>query len=123
MMEVIVIESKDFEELLKHIEERLEKNVKNTVKEETAILIDEVRQTTQKIDITLRNEAIDNLPIANITPEEACRILKCSKRSLHYYKKKGILKYYKQEGRIFFKLSDLQGFLETKSNVQLPSIL
>jgi excisionase family DNA binding protein len=56
----------------------------------------------------------NSLPDYNrwLTPDEACSLLKVSKRTLQTYRDKGLLNFSKVQGRVFIKVSDIEKMLE-----------
>lgn len=47
---------------------------------------------------------------------EACKMLHISSRTLQDYRDKGLISFYKLEGKILYKLSDIQEMLEKHYN-------
>ena len=44
-------------------------------------------------------------------PQDVCNMLHISKRTLDYYREKGVLPFSKIGGKIFYKISDIEGCL------------
>lgn len=115
-MDIVVLESAAFNELVAKLGERLE----------TAINV-KIADIVKQIEENKKVDAVKLIQDLYLDPKEACQALKCSMRTLHSYKEKGLLKYIKKEGKLWFKISDIHDFLEsaqvnTPKN-HLPSIL
>lgn len=85
-MEVITIQSEAFKAIMEKMD-RIDKKLDSNLKQPT-----------------LKDAWFDN--------QEACFILKVSKRTLQNYRKAGILPFSQIDGKIYYKATDIQKHLE-----------
>jgi excisionase family DNA binding protein len=50
-----------------------------------------------------------------LTPEDACRLLHCSKPTLLSYRRKKYFPYYQAGNRVYYKRSEIESFLRTQA--------
>ncbi len=72
-------------------------------------IIDKLDGISRKLDSQKPQQALKD---TWLDIQEACFILKVSKRTLQYYRKDGVLPYSKIDGKIYFKAADIQKHLE-----------
>lgn len=80
-----------------------------SVDELTSLIQQSVRDEFSKIDNQKSTKLNDN---ELITIDDVVKIFRISKVTLHDWKKKGILPYYRISRRVYFKLSELDELLE-----------
>lgn len=106
-MEVITIESQAFSKLLSNLE-----NLTREINSFNQGFKSPKDQTLPKGKLTLGDQWIDN--------EEACTILKVTKRTLQNYRDNFILPYSQIGRKVYYKASDVQALLE-KNYISLNS--
>ena len=73
------------------------------------VIMEKMDRIDKKLDSNVQQPALKD-PWFDI--QEACFILKISKRTLANYRKEGLLPYSKIDGKIYFKAADIQKLLE-----------
>ena len=85
------------------MEEKDSKNIK--------LILDKLNSIDKKIDrINNVNDALDGEKI--LDNQDLCLMFNISKRTLLRYRKKGLIKYYKTDGKAYYKASEVKKFLE-----------
>jgi len=74
--------------------------------------IDLIYQKLLEIEEAIKKSNADNLNNMWLTVEEACKYLSISKRTLQTYRNENVLGYSQFKGMIYFKVSDINDFME-----------
>lgn len=78
-------------------------------KEVFQTLLDKIEEINKKLE-TQKNKS--KLKDDWLDIQETCDLLKVSKRTLQYYRQRGLIPYSQVNGKYFFKLTDIQKTLE-----------
>ena len=89
-MEVITIESKAFQEIR-----------------------DQLNQIQAKIEWNKKDEPLNDTWLNN---EEACKLLRISKRTLQKYRDEGVLGFSQTGSKIYYKASEIEAYLKANYN-------
>ncbi len=73
------------------------------------VIMEKIDRIDKKLDSNLQKPALKD---TWFDISEACFILKISKRTLHNYRKEGMIPFSRIDGKIYFKATDLQKLLE-----------
>lgn len=79
-----------------------------TVEEFKKLMNNEVSQLREDLDKINKKIPANN---SWLTIEEACKLLKISRRTMQTYRDEGLLGYSKVQGRVFIRLSDIEKML------------
>ena len=76
----------------------------------------ELLEATEKIKINIQQNVLKSKPSilgeSFMDNNEVCEMLRISSRTLQDYRDKGLISFYKLEGKIIYKLSDIEKMLE-----------
>lgn len=76
----------------------------------------ELFHNIEKININITNYSDAHKPMVSNTPflgnKDICKLLQLSPRTLQYYRDKRLIPFYKLEGKILYKMTDIQRMLE-----------
>ena len=73
-------------------------------------IVNDISEINKKIDFSNRRQALTDVWL---DIQEACEILKISRRTLQTYRDKGILPFSQTASKIYFKASDIEEHLKS----------